>query len=495
MEITINLNALLNFLLELGNFPPIVIAWILFKSGCWIFVLWAFLWGFWQVWIKHIQDRYKENIEYILLAFNIPKESEQNQQSPKAAEHIFSQLMGAYTSINLKEKYWQGKVQQKFFLEIVSLEGYIQFLIRAPIRFRDLVEAAFYAQYPEAEITEVADYTQNVQIEKFPSEEYDLTGSEIILAKDAIYPIKTYPNFEHPLTQELKDPLAALLEILSMLKKGEQIWLQIMITPDLKANKSLRKRGLSAINKMARIKEEAHKNLGDKGVNLFMETLDRLGEIIYPLWKPTEQKKEEISIMPFLTSGEKVVIEAIEGKISKIGFPTKIRFVYLAKKEVFSSKRGLNPIFGAFQQFNTLNLNEFRPDSKSLVKPFYFFSKIRKARRQTRLFRNYKARERTAGSTPFILNIEELATIYHFPVLAVVKTPSIAKTISRKAEPPFTLPVGEDSLNLDQTLEHKLRLASIAKEQKESQSDLFVAEKSPSINLPTSAPPDNLPTG
>jgi len=39
-----------------------------------------------------------------------------------------------------------------------------------------------------------------------------------------------------------------------------------------------------------------------------------------------------------------------------------------------------------------------------------------------------------------ILNIEELATLYHFPVVSVIP-PLIKKTGSKKAEPPFGLPV------------------------------------------------------
>ncbi len=489
MEITIDLNYLINASIELGNFPPIVITWIIFKNGGWVFVLWAFLWGFWRMWIDHIERKYKSGIHYVLLSFKIPRE---NEQSPKAIENIFSQLMGAYSSINFVEKYWQGKVQPKFSLEIVSLEGYIQFLIRAPDKFRDLIEAAFYAQYPEAEITEVADYTQNVSVKKFPSEEYDLQGSEIILGNNDIFPIKTYPNFEHPLTQEFKDPMAALLEIFCKLQKGEYIWIQTIISPDLNACKSLQQKGIRARNKMAGKKEVVHENLSDKGINLFMATLDRLGEIIYPLWKNnTAQEKDELpSMMIHLTPGEKAGIEAIEGKISKLSFRTKMRFIYLAKKEVFSSKRGMNPVFGALQQFNAFGSNEFRPNSKTIIKNFYFFNQTRRNIRKTRLLRWYRARERTAGSKLYMLNIEELATIFHFPVMTNVKTPLISKTISRTAEPPFTLPISDDGVNLDQAIEHKLRLASIAQEKQEQQN-----EKSPSINLPTSAPPDNLPTG
>jgi hypothetical protein len=48
------------------------------------------------------------------------------------------------------------------------------------------------------------------------------------------------------------------------------------------------------------------------------------------------------------------------------------------------------------------------------------------------------------GRMPFMLNIEELATLWHFPIEYVVKAPLIQKTPGRKAEPPTSLPIGDD---------------------------------------------------
>lgn len=487
MEITIDIWAIINYLLNIGNNPPIIITWIIFKNGGWIFVLWAFFWGFKRMWMDHIWSKYGSAIKYILLTINIPKE---NEQSPKAVEHIFSQLLGASGSSNLIEKYWEGKSQPKFSLEIISIDGNIQFIIRTQEKFRDLIEATIYAQYPEAEIFEIADYVQNIPIEKFPSEEYEMAGAEMVLEKSSIYPIKTYPSFEHPLTQEFKDPLVALLEILSKLHKGEQIWIQIIIIPSFDVSKALFKKGIVAINKMAGKRESpSPEHIGDKGVSLFMNTLDWIGEIIYPLWGPPAKKeKEELSKMLHLTSGEKVVMEAIEQKISKPGFKTKIRFMYLAKKEIYHSGRGENPIFGAFQQFNTLNLNSFKPHLKTMAKGRYFFKKTKKAYRQNNMFNAYKGRDDDRGASMFVLNIEELATIFHFPILTIIKTPQIAKTKSRTAEAPFDLPTGDDDIAFDQTFGRKLHSISLPTKNKKEQLP-------PPINLPTSvAPPDNLPT-
>ena len=40
----------------------------------------------------------------------------------------------------------------------------------------------------------------------------------------------------------------------------------------------------------------------------------------------------------------------------------------------------------------------------------------------------------------FVLNTEELATIYHFPG-SVAKTPTISRIESKKGEPPTALPI------------------------------------------------------
>ena len=44
------------------------------------------------------------------------------------------------------------------------------------------------------------------------------------------------------------------------------------------------------------------------------------------------------------------------------------------------------------------------------------------------------------GWTRLILNTEELASIWHFPVREV-KAPLVQKTVSKRAEPPTALPV------------------------------------------------------
>ena len=53
--------------------------------------------------------------------------------------------------------------------------------------------------------------------------------------------------------------------------------------------------------------------------------------------------------------------------------------------------------------------------------------------RRSYFYAPYKAK-------PFVLNSEELATIYHFPG-GVAETPTFTRIESRKGEPPANLPV------------------------------------------------------
>lgn len=47
-----------------------------------------------------------------------------------------------------------------------------------------------------------------------------------------------------------------------------------------------------------------------------------------------------------------------------------------------------------------------------------------------------------------MLNIEELATLWHFPVEANVKSPLIQKAPGRKADAPSSLPMADESTPL-----------------------------------------------
>ena len=423
----------LSFFSELSTHSPFYIMGVFFIYGGWIPVVIIFLWAAKVMWLKWRQRLYARTIEYTLLAIDIPKE---NEQSPMAVEHIFSQLTGTVSGIDFREKWWYGKFHLDFSLEIISDGGYVQFLIRTPTKFRDLVEAAFFAQYPDAEIVEVEEYADKIP-RVYPSETYDLFGTEFILAKPAAYPLRTYPQFEHQMSRpgtQFKSPIAGLLEVMSRIGKGEQLWLQIIIVPaDSKWKDDGEAIVAKIIGKKAVLKQTWLGKIIEFPVILGGEIVGQvLGGEAAPPVKEIEPKLAQ------LTPGDRLTLEAVQMKLSKSGFLTKFRFVYAALKPVFDKGRAAL-IKASLQQYGSLSMNSFKGYGLVTPQTDYFWQRWSTDTKKMRLAHRYLNRS-FEGAPPYILNIEELATIYHFPILTI-KAPLLKRTEAKRAEPPFRLPV------------------------------------------------------
>jgi len=119
-----------------------------------------------------------------------------------------------------------------------------------------------------------------------------------------------------------------------------------------------------------------------------------------------------------------------EKKATKLGYQVKIRLAYLGESPT-NAKLRMQAIVGTFKQFNSTNLNGFRISGGS-------FKKEDLANYRARLF----------GDRGFILNIEELASVFHLPHTNV-ETPNIVWASNKTAEPPAKLPVitGNDAID------------------------------------------------
>ena len=428
---TIQIN--LDYFINLGNLPfPMMLA-RLFLDGGWIIFLAVLIKGGWMLWVQWRQEKYATGLSHTILAIDIPR---QNEQTAKAVEQIFSHIAGAYSGLDNYEKYWLGKFQGTFSFEIASLGGYVQFFVHCQNKYRDLVESAFYAQYPDAEIVEVTDYTGEVP-SRFPDEDWDLFGTEFILKRPSHLPIRTHIQFEHSIAEDpFKDPMSGMLEVMSSLKPGEHLWLQFLITP---TDTGWRDKGEVEVAKMAGRKKAPKKSVVQSVIEMPMQAVQELTGIGASA-EPTKDSGKSTDLLLTLTPGERQVLEAIQFKLSKIGFETKIRMVYSGRRGVFSKGR-VTMLKGAMGQFTALNMNEFKGYGPVTTKTDYFYQRWTNPSKQMTILRNYRKRSR-AGATPYILNIEELATVYHFPVWQV-KAPLVKKTEAKRSEPPPRLPTAE----------------------------------------------------
>ncbi|MDP3771327.1 MAG: hypothetical protein Q8R16_03435 [bacterium] len=421
---------------------PLAASWFLIARGGWIPLLFIFIWMAKALWMLHIQTQFIEaKLRPVLLAIDVPKATAaQASQTPKAVENIFAHLAGAHGSHTRRETYWHGNIQEWFSLEIVSIEGYIQFLIWTWDKYRDLVETAVYAQYPGAQITEVSDYTTAVP-HQYPNAEWDLFGTDFVFTQPDAYPIRTWEEFEHKGQKDeaFKDPLAAMLENLARIGPGEQIWLQILLRP---ISQDWRKAAEKVVKKLIGAKMPEHKSVLDTAFDLSGKIA---GPLIDQFFGPSEaakpKKDEPLSKMLYMSPGERITVELIEKKMAKIGFATKIRVIYVAQKEVFKKPRGAHAIIGAIKQFNTNDANSLKPEFKHVgPASLWLFKNLRNNWRKTKLARAYSRRSMWVGAKLQVMNIEELATMWHFPTEAV-HAPLIMRTEARRGVPPSGLPV------------------------------------------------------
>jgi len=364
----------------------------------------------------------------------------------KAMETVFAAIHGAiYNPPDWWETYIEGQPQTGTCFDIISVGGIIHFYIRFHSDHREQVEAAVYSQYPEAEIEAVPDYTNNVPL-NIPNKDWMLYGWDYKLEKQDHYPLLTYKDFEEPgeKEEEKVDPLASLMEGLAKIKPGEQMWIQIRASPRGEADhKKFFKEGEALRDKLAFRKVE------EKAAPLWSS----LAKFIFQGVSEEEEKPQELIPLEMkLTPGERKNIEDIERKISKPIFMCGIRVIYLGRKEVWY-KPNFRLAFNYFNNFNNQDNNSlsvwsrtFTRTHKSWFLPFNYLVPRLNYIKQRRLFRVYKGRDNylvplmDGDRGRFILNIEELATLYHFPSQEVAPTPGIHRTEAKETVAPFNLP-------------------------------------------------------
>ncbi len=348
------------------------------------------------------------NVDSVLLMLEIPRT---NDKKELAAEQLFASLHGILR--DKTELRNSGGVQEHLSFEIVSTAGQIRFYVWVPKVLQNFVEGQIYSQYPSVQIYRMnEDYVDNRS--KYPV----VYSSEISLIDNEVLPIKTFDTFE-------VDPLAGITGTLAKLDpdNSEELWIQILTRP---------------------IPDDWHKDTTDKWVKKVKAggksgfftgsgidwtwLVEALGALFRP---PAGGTNSEVKIE--LSERDKTRIEKAEEKATKLGYEVKIRLAYLGKSDV-DAKLNMQALVGTFKQFNSTNLNGFKMSGGSF---------------NPNDLNAYKMRQFTDRG--FILNISELASVYHLPHTSV-ETPNIVWANSKTAEPPAKLPVLTGTPSIDENI-------------------------------------------
>jgi hypothetical protein len=333
-----------------------------------------------------------------LLLLEVPRT---NDRKELAAEQMFAALHGI---LKPRRETWR-EGQEHISFEIASIGQRIRFYVWLPSHLQSFVEGQIYAQYPTAQISELPeDYASRSLSQPI------IYTTELTLTDNETIPIKSFPSFE-------VDPLAAITATLAKLEQvNEEMWVQVIVRP---VSDQWHRKSTRMANRI-----KSGQSWGGNGAGL-----NYMGQAVGALFKPPsyESSKNELG------ERDKTRITAIEEKSRKLGYQVKIRILY-AGNDKTTAKLRMQAMVGTFKQFNTTNLNGFQSKYAS-------FDGVKLADYRTRAFID----------KGFILNIEEVASLFHLPH-TTVETPNIVWATTKTAEPPANLPaygqVSEDEISL-----------------------------------------------
>ena len=344
------------------------------------------------------KEAWLQSLRPTTLRIDVPRN---NEKAPLAAEQMFASIHGIYSE--------KAMLQYHLSFEIVAKNKFIQFYVHLPKELKDFVEGQIYAQYPNVEILEVLDY-----VKEYEPKSLNYAAAELSMTKPDAYPIKLFSDFE-------VDPISGITSVMSNLAPGEEVWLQAVIRP---VGDEWQDRGNSIISAVRSGKKSG-------GGELFNKTLGNtsrfLQMVLWQTMKPGTEMPEAKPAEVKLPGTVEDALKAIEYKIMKLGFETNLRVLSLANDPVTAQVKCQN-VAAAFKQYNTTNLNGFKVGEINVNSPV----------------RWQQYAERVFVSPGNVLNISELASIFHFPHQSV-STPNIVWSGSKKAEPPADLPTPENT--------------------------------------------------
>lgn len=394
-------------------------------------------------WVASRREKLPATERNVVLMVRVARD---NEAGPLVAEQVFSTIHSIVGDLSLWERL-RGVRQEKVSFEIANIGRSIRFYVQFPARLRNLVEGQIYAQYPHVEIEEVEDYSQIAPIELASNQSQHIhsegrdrqvvmhrsteqlafqnidpfanaVGAELTLTSADFFPIKLYNQFEDKSTKMNVDPLSGITATLAKFSDpDEQAWIQYVISPiPEKRGKYLQKCYESYAAFKKKFVQKWYFNYFVKSSRLKRVVFFPLSLLLAPgRYKLPEGKEEKVQL-------------PARDKLSGLLYNVNIRIVYVPKvRDLAVAMLKVKEIAGSFKQFNM-------PDSNGFA--------LARIYRDNSIIEHYRRRRL---ENAFILNVKEMATVFHLPNITV-QTPNIYWVRSKKVEPPNDLPKASNDL-------------------------------------------------
>ncbi len=353
------------------------------------------------------KNKVSKAFERKLILVTMPQASENKQEADNlnlqqvqekigVMESLFATLAGVKSEKGFKA--WLFGHKDVFSLEMAVLDGKIHFFIAVPAHYQNYVEEQITAQFPNAYLEERPDYN-------FFTPKGYIKGMMLGLAKADFLPIKTYKKAD-------SDPLNSVINALSKVDEKDGAAIQIIMKS---AKPGWRDFGLKVASKMQQGKKfkDAYKE-AKGGFFASLRSFFPKGKSDSP-----EQPPEQYRLSPF----EEEQVKGIEETCNKAGVDTNIRIIVSSENKA-KLDAYLHNISNSFSQYK---LFKFGNRFEKVSRPF------------KRLINDFIYRKFDEGRS-FVLNTEELASVYHFPFPKINSTPTIKWLQAKKAPAPMNMP-------------------------------------------------------
>lgn len=345
-----------------------------------------------------------------ILHIRVPKETgkksdEAGTQKIQELISVMETIFSTIGSLRAQKGFsaWLHGRSDHYSFEIVFERAKIHFYVATPIAHKNFIEEQIHAQFSDASIEETTDYNMFTPTGV-------IMGSYLKFRKNSAFPIKTYAKLE-------SDPLNSITNALAKLQDDEGAALQLIVRS---AKPSWRKYGLHIAREMQQGKKMKDVVGSKSGIGSAASAIGKefAGVAFGSSHKP-EKEKEAYRLSPL----EEEMVKGFEEKAAKAGLEANIRVVVCAKTPT-RSQQALNDILQSFGQYSIFEYG----NSFEKVMPTF----------RSRVIEDFIYR-RLDEKYEIILNSEEAASIYHFP-LPTTETPKIEWLLARSALPPSNLP-------------------------------------------------------
>lgn len=357
------------------------------------------------LWFTFVRSQYVGSIPYTLIEL---KPGPETSKTARSMELIFYALYYR-TEISLASAILLGQVRLPWSFEIYANSGAVRFFVYLPTAHRAAVESRIRAEYPDIDIDEARDYSREFSFDPFTMR---LEMREYTLAKADPYPLKTFPAYEE--AKEPRDVFLEFLEGLVSLNEKEHLCISWITLPHQRERKRT---------------WEFWKEPED---NLHSDATAEIAKIVGPSGTTHE-----------LTPHKKMVVDAIERALQKPSFDCGVRALYIADRQAFDETRaeGLDTLFNIF---NDTDLNAFTSyDPREQVgwplSEVFMAAPVISMNYLITIYRRRAFFHPPYYGKRFVLNTEELATVYHLP--HVTRASPLAHGRGTRLEPPENLPV------------------------------------------------------